>query len=192
MPGWALTARLLWAALLGLALACAAPAQESQSQSPVLIVDQERMFEQSAFGRRAVREIRAAAAELAAENRVIEAELEAEERALTEQRPGMDPAAFAELARAFDAKVVEIRDTQRQKERDILALPDAARWEFFAAAAPILSEFIRERGAVAILDEKAVLLSLDAIDITDEAIQRIDARLGDGTDALQNTRPRSP
>ena len=57
--------------------------------SPVLTIDSERMFRESAFGRRVSAEIEARSIELAAENREIEAALEAEERELTEQRPDM-------------------------------------------------------------------------------------------------------
>jgi hypothetical protein len=39
---------------------------------------------------------------------------------------------------------------------------------------------MRERGAVALIDGRAVLLSADSIDITAEAIARIDAEIGEG------------
>ena len=52
---------------------------------------------------------------------------------------------------------------------------------FFQHIAPILGDYMVERGAVAILDKAAVVVSLGAIDITDGAIQRIDAKLGDGS-----------
>lgn len=175
------------AAVLAFGLAAApALAQERLTvPSPVLTIDQEALFERSAFGRRAQAEFEEASTELAAENRRIEAELEAEERRLTEDRPGMDPAAFRELAAAFDARVVEIRRTQDQKARELGRRPDEARQEFFRAAVPILTELVRERGAVAILDSRAVILSAETIDITEEAIRRIDAALGDGSDAPQ-------
>ncbi len=166
---------------LGLGFAPAAAQDRMVVPSPVLTIDQEALFERSAFGRRAQAEFETASSALAAENRRIEAELEAEERQLTEERPGMDPAAFRELAASFDARVVEIRRTQDQKARDLGRLPEEARQEFFRAAIPTLTELVRERGAVAILDSRAVILSAEAIDITEDAIRRIDAELGDGT-----------
>jgi Skp family chaperone for outer membrane proteins len=174
--------RLALPAVLALGVGSApAPAQDRLVvPSPVLTIDQEALFERSAFGRRAQAEFEAVSATLAAENRRIETELEAEERELTEERPGMDPAAFRELATAFDARVVEIRRTQDQKARDLSRLPEEARQEFFRAAIPILTELVRERGAVAILDSRAVILSAEAIDITEDAIRRVDAGLGDG------------
>lgn len=176
--------RTLFAAALALGLGGAAlVAQEPERlavPSPVLTIDQEALFERSAFGRRTQAEFEEASAALAAENRRIETELEAEERRLTAERPGMDPAQFRELAAAFDERVVEIRRTQDQKARELARRPEEARQEFFRAAVPILTELVRERGAVAILDSRAVILSAEAIDITEQAISRIDAGLGDG------------
>jgi Skp family chaperone for outer membrane proteins len=54
---------------------------------------------------------------------------------------------------------------------------DVERRAFFRAVAPVLGEILGEKGAAAILDKSTVVLSLTAIDITDEAIARIDAVL---------------
>ncbi len=171
----------------GIAAICAAvfltagqpafPQENAPIASPVLTVDQERLFDQSAFGRAAVRALEAESAALAAENRRIEAELTEEERRLTAERATDDPAVFREKAAAFDAKVVEIRREQDQKARDLSRRPEELRQQFFRAAIPVLAQLIRERGAVAILDSRAILLSADVIDITDEAIVLIDQAL---------------
>lgn len=162
----------------------------SLPQSPVLTVDQEALFENSAFGKRLQADFDRDSAALAAENRQIEAELEAEELRLTEERPDMDPAAFREKAAAFDAKVVEIRRTQDQKARELTRAPEEARQRFFRAALPVLTAVVRERGGLVILDSRAVILAADAIDITDEAIRRLDAELGDGSAVPADPAPR--
>jgi Skp family chaperone for outer membrane proteins len=171
-------------AAAGLMAGLPAAAQEDPAPglaSPVLTLDQDELFERSAFGQRVRREIEAASAELTAENRRLEAELAQEELRLTELRPTTDPEAFRQMASAFDARVVEVRRTQDQKGRDLSRRPEEARQEFFRAVIPVLADVVRERGAVAILDSRAVIISADLIDITDEAIRRIDATLGDGT-----------
>lgn len=179
-PAVALAVAALAAALL------AGPPSTAQDRlsvpSPVLTVDQDALFERSAFGERVLSEIEAASQALAAENRRLEAELAEEERRLTELRPTTEPAAFREMAAAFDARVVEVRRVQDQKGRELARQPEEARQEFLRAAVPILTRIVRERGAVAILDSRAVILSADAIDITDEAIRRIDAVLGEAAD----------
>ena len=59
------------------------------------------------------------------------------------------------------------------------------------AAIPVLGEPAdSENGAVAILDKNAIILSLSAIDVTEAAIARVDAALGDGSDPA--TPPEEP
>ncbi|MEO0530585.1 MAG: OmpH family outer membrane protein, partial [Planctomycetota bacterium] len=57
---------------------------------------------------------------------------------------------------------------------------DAARRFFIQTTAPVLTALLRERGAVAVLDSRAVIYSVDGTDITDLALERVDAELGDG------------
>ena len=94
----------------------------------------------------------------------------------------MTPDAFRKLADAFDAKVQKIRQDQDAKNDDIsTARRDAERKAFFQKVVPILGQLVRDDGAVAILNDQAIFLSLNAIDITDRAIARIDAEMGDGS-----------
>lgn len=166
-------ARALWAALAaGLALSWAEPAP-AQSASPILTVDQDRLFSETELGAETLARLEEQAKALAAENQRIETELIAEERQLTEQRMAMEPAAFRELADAFDAKVQRIRDEQDEKARLLNRSRDEARSAFFRDVAVTISEIVRERGGLVVIDRRDVFLSADSIDITDEAIRRV-------------------
>lgn len=188
MPGLAIIRLLALTLLIGTAAPVLAQ-EPAIVASPVVTVDQEALFARSAFGQRIQAEIEADSAALAAENRALETELSDEERRLTDLRPTTDPAEFRRMAAEFDARVVDVRRRQDQKGRDLARRQEEARQEFFRAALPILAELVRERGAVAILDSRAVILSADAIDITDEAIRRIDEVLGDGSDPAATETP---
>lgn len=148
--------------------------------TPILTIDQDRLFRESAYGRHVEEDLEALTSELAAENRRIEAELTEEERLLTEQRPTLDPKAFTSRADAFDARVEEIRARQDAKGRALARRSELARGEFLRNVLPVLSALMQERGAVAILNAQTIFLSLGAIDITDRAIERIDQRIGRG------------
>lgn len=150
--------------------------------SGVLTIQPERLFSESAFGKRITRELEAEGAVLTAENRRVEAELRAEELELTERRASMGPEAFRALADAFDEKVQETRRTQVQKLREINQMRETARRDFFAASLPVLQGILRDSGAGAILDHASVFLSAEAADVTELAIAKIDAVLGDGSD----------
>jgi Skp family chaperone for outer membrane proteins len=145
--------------------------------SPILTIDQERLFVESAFGKAVTARETAAAKALEAENARIEAALIAEEQDLTERRASLSAKEFAALADAFDVKVVRIRSEQDAKVRDLTRSREGDRKEFFRAAIPILGELLVERQAVAIVDKEAIVLSLSAIDVTDAAIAKVDQAL---------------
>lgn len=148
--------------------------------SPILTIESERLYAQSAFGQRVAREIEAEGAVLAAENRRIEAELTVEEKELTEKRAEMEADAFRVLADAFDEKVQNIRRTQDAKARTLSQRNEADRLEFINAAGPVLEVLMRDAGAAVILERRSVFLSANTIDITDDAILRMNAAIGDG------------
>lgn len=171
---------LLLAALLGIG-AGAGAAQDGLPRASILTISPERLFAESDFGKRVAAEIETAASELAAENRQIEAELTAEEKTLTEKRPETTPSDFRDLADAFDQKVQQIRREQDAKARDLTRSRDEAQAEFLIAIRPVLEEVMRDAGANVILERSSVFLSTNATDVTDLAVQRIDAVIGDGT-----------
>jgi Skp family chaperone for outer membrane proteins len=171
---------------LGLGAACAlalpAGAQNFGTvQSPVLTIDSDELYVRSAFGRRIAAEVTAASTELAAQNRAIETELTDEEKSLTDQRPTLEPTEFRALADAFDQKVRRIRREQDTKASALGRKQEEGEAGFLRAAAPVLEEMMREAGAAVVLERRNVFLSLNAIDITEAAIARIDDTIGDGT-----------
>ncbi len=151
-------------------------------KSLLLTIHSDRMFSESEYGQRIAREMEGRSAVLMAENRRIEAELRAEELDLAERRSTTDPDAFRALAQSFDQKVQETRSTQEAKFLEITNARDEARREFRETSIPILEQIMAETGAAAILEQSTVLLSADSIDVTDLAIARIDAILGEGLD----------
>jgi len=148
--------------------------------SPVLTIDSDRLFLESAFGRRVASEIEERGAVLAAENRGIEADLEAEEQQLTEIRTTTAPEDFRAMADAFDRKVQDTRQAQAAKGRAINALLDQERDVFLAAAAPVLERLMRDADAAVILERRSVFVSANAIDITQTAITLLNETLGSG------------
>lgn len=174
-----------WRLLRGLALVAAClpsvvVAQNFPAATPVVTLDQEHLFDGSRYGQALQRGFEAEASALAAENRRIETELEAEELALTARRPGLAPDEFRTLADAFDSKAEGTRRTQEAKLQALNRRGTELRQTFFDRARPVLGQLMLDRGAVAVIAKNAVLLAIDSIDLTDAAIERLDAVLGDG------------
>jgi Skp family chaperone for outer membrane proteins len=164
-----------FALLLG--LLCAGPLVAQDAVTVILTLDQERLFLESDFGRASVGREETAARALEAENKRIEAELVAEEQSLTELRKTLPAQEFAQRATEFDQKVERIRTEQDQKARDLTRNRDAERQEFLRVAVPVLGDLLSDKGAVAIIDKAALILSRSSIDVTDEAIARVNAAL---------------
>ncbi len=167
--------RSAYSACLALALAAAgAGAAQEAPRSQFLVLNQERILTDSERGKALLAEEEAARDRLRAEARAIEAAFEAEERRLTEQRAGTDPAAFRKLADDFDARVVAARREQDARAGALAAEFDQRRRQFYAEVGPVLVGVMADFGAQAIFDESSVLISDQALNITDEVIAAID------------------
>ena len=148
--------------------------------SPVVTLDQDALFSNSAFGQRVQRALEKDRAALAQENRRIEAALVQEELQLTQIREETPPGTFAEMADAFDRKVQQMREAQDSKSVQLQQRLDRERQTFLNEAGPVLAELVRRRGAYVVIDRNAILLAFDGVDITTEAVAAIDAAIGSG------------
>ncbi|GAA6207356.1 OmpH family outer membrane protein [Cognatishimia sp. WU-CL00825] len=176
-----LSAIIVGVSLLGLT-ATFALGQQARGvvSSPILIIDSQRLYAESAFGQRVQREQEASIAILSAENRKIEAELAAEELQLTEKRSAMVPANFRKVADAFDLRVQDIRDIQDGKEVEIARAAERERARFFQSLGPVMDSVLRESGAVLIMEKRSTFAHSQALLITDLVLARINQTLGDG------------
>jgi Skp family chaperone for outer membrane proteins len=149
--------------------------------SPILTVDQDMLFTLSDWGKRTQRVLDEEGGKIEAENERLAAQLSAEETTLTEQRGTLDPAEFRRLAEAFDTRATEVRRQRAQVVQDLNAWAEADRAAFYRAALPQMGEMMQERGAVAVLDRRTVFVSMDAIDMTQSLVVRLNENPGDGS-----------
>lgn len=174
--------RLTWALATALLVCAAPPAAHAQDlgvvQSDILVVDADRLFAETEFGRQMTAELEQERDALIARNRELEAKLESEEQTLTELRAETTPQEFRELADAFDAKVQTIRAESERRARDLERKSNQARLKFMQTVEPLLVDIMQDAGATVIMDGRGILLRAGAIDITDTAIVRINNRHG--------------
>jgi Skp family chaperone for outer membrane proteins len=178
-------------ALTGLlaVLAMAAPERAAAQQlgvvtSDIVVIDTERLLTETEYGKRLQREIQDARDRLIARNDRIASELEAEEQALTRQRPNTPPDEFREMADAFDTKVTRLRNEAERNSQQLERRRDRAPLQFMRVVQPVLSDLLTEAEAVVMLDLRSVLLHDSIADVTDLAIMRINARIGEGPETL--------
>ena len=158
-----------------------APAQARPAgPAPILLVDQEDLWANSAWGQRVDAEIEARRQAIADENTRLADELEAEDDALTELRNTLPPEEFRSRAEAFDRRVTQVRTDRDAAARKLAEDANAEREAFLRAAVPVISSVMEARGAQVLLDRLAVFMSSDAVDVTAELVAAIDAAIGAG------------
>lgn len=184
---------LLLSVLCAAAIAAQSQAQEAPglgaTLSNVVVIDTDELYRGTKMGQRIAASLEERARALQAENEQITAALTAEEKTLTERRGAMDPALFRKEAADFDTRVQGIRRARDAAIAAFEAERDAAPRVFLERVRDVIGDLMIERGAVAVLDQRIVFLSLSSADITRAAIARIDQVMGDGTDAT-TTAPR--
>lgn len=151
--------------------------------SPILVIQSDRLYEDSEFGKRVAQERDEAIAALEAENERVASELEDEERVLTEQRKTMPSADFRAAADAFDAKAQAAREAQINKQREIAQNAEDERQRFIRSLNPVLEQILAESNALIILERRTAFAVRDVLDVTDRALFQANRILGDGTEA---------
>ena len=175
-------------ALVAAALLAAPSAGGAQQlgvvSSDVVVIDTERLLTETDYGKRLQRDIQQERDRLIAENERIASELEDEEQALTEKRSETPPDEFREMADAFDTKVTRLRNEAERNSQRLERRREMAPLQFMRVVRPVLGNLLAEAEAVVILDTRSTLLHENVADVTDLAIMRINARVGEGPNAL--------
>lgn len=156
------------------------PAQSSEGVLPLMTLDQEALYLRSQWGERVQDELERRGQQIAGENDRLAAEFSREEQELTRLRESLAPDEFRKRADEFDKRVVEVRRERDQAARELQTLAETERTAFFRAALPILAALMRERGALAVLDQRAIFVASQSIDVTEALIARIDQEIGAG------------
>lgn len=151
-------------------------------RSDILVIDPERLFEDSTLGRTMLAAYQAEREALAAANEALAAELEAEEQRLTDIRATTDPEEFRDMADAFDIRVQQIRADSERRVRDLERARERLPAQFLSQVEQIILDEMRTAGGVVLLDQRSVILRADVVDITDRAIERINTEFGDEPD----------
>ncbi|MFT3689962.1 OmpH family outer membrane protein [Paenirhodobacter sp.] len=171
-------------ALLLAGLPLAAPAQQAEPvirlPNPVLTLDWDRLFEGTQWGERIRAELETQSKDLQQENNRIADDLIAEEKALTDRRATMDPEKFRAEANAFDERATGIRNAQKAKAQALSQHLEDERQAFLEAVSPLLDDLLAQRGAVVVLDRRAIIRGIANADVTEEIVHLVDQKFGDG------------
>lgn len=153
---------------------------QAPSAVPILTIDPQQVFMQSAWGKRVAQGINAEGDRIQAENERLADQFSREEQELTGLRQSLAPDEFRRRADDFDKRVVEVRRQRDGLLRTLDARDEAERNAFFRAALPVLAQLMKERGAQVVLDQSAIFVAAQAVDVTHDLVARIDSEIGAG------------
>jgi Skp family chaperone for outer membrane proteins len=143
------------------------------------VIDYQRILRDAA----AARSIRA---QIESRRKTYQGEISKEEQRLHEadkafakQRSLLTPEAFAEKRRAFEEDVSEVQRLVQQRRRQLDQVAEVALNEVKTALIEIVTGIAEERGFNLVLPSSEVLFFARKIDLTEEVLAKLDARLPD-------------
>ena len=149
-------------------------------KSELFTVDMTRLLRSSEFGKNIIAVNNIARKKLQSENEELEKKLLLEEKELSELRKTLSIEEFRPKALEFDKRVSIIRAEQGKKEEFLNTKVRKEETDFFKRIYPLLYEILIERGGLILVDQRNIILWDNSVDITDDAIQKINQALGSG------------
>jgi|GEM_PF-1034213 len=107
----------------------------------------------------------------------IEDELRAAETELTEQRGTLSQDEFVERRRTFEERVVEAQRAAQARRAALDEALNAAMDEVRQTLVEVIAEIARESGADLVIDRAQVVLVDSRLEVSEEALAELDARL---------------
>ena len=140
----------------------------------ILVVDLDRAYEFSIYGKSMREQFGKDNQDVAAENTLILNALKDEELQLTEDRATLSAEEFAAAAVAFDVKVQKIRSARLEKIRQVDEQFKGLKPLFFKCIEPVFDLIMQQLNATVILEKSSILRSIEGIDITELLVERVD------------------
>ena len=167
-----------------LALGCAEVGAQTSSENPgdsaadaVLVVNLERIRAQSKAAQSIEQQAERIRIELQQQFDERQMALAAEEKALVALRKTLEAEAFEARAARFEQQVRLLKRERRDQSQALRQVLRRASDRMDLALQPILASIMAERQAVIMIDDRNVVLSAKALDVTQTAINRLDATL---------------
>lgn len=169
--------------LLGLALLTATPGPGGQShaqQLPVTVaavIDYQRILRDAAAARSIRDQIEVRRKAYQEEISKEEQRLHEADKAFAKQRSLLTPEAFAEKRREFETEVAEVQRLVQERRRELDRMSGEALNEVKTALIDIVTGIAEARGFNLVLPSSEVLFFARQIDLTEEVLAQLDARL---------------
>ncbi|MBI1250041.1 MAG: hypothetical protein GC189_01035 [Alphaproteobacteria bacterium] len=165
----------------GLALTPAAATTAAAQAGPVIVLNYDRVFAESAAGndvRQKLEGVRTQMRnELQPESQAVQAETERVQQATQGQTQEAVRAntALMQQINALQQRTIALAQREQQLARDLQYTEARALQEYNVQLTPIVREVMQQRGANAVLNSAGVTLYTEQIDATADVLQRLNA-----------------
>lgn len=141
------------------------------------VIDYQRILRDAAAARSIREQIEARRQGYQEEISKEEQRLHEADKAFAKQRSVLTPEAFAEKRRDFEQEVAEVQRLVQERRRELDRMSAAALNEVKEALIEIVTSIAEERGFNLVLPSSEVLFFSRRIDLTEEVLAKLDARL---------------
>lgn len=176
-----LFARFASALILGFAALVAVSPQgqavEPLPQSRIAFIDVQGVLRASEAARTVRDQIESQRARYQEEISKQERELRTLEQELVQQRSVLAPEAFQQRRQQFEQRVAEIQRAVQARKRQLDEGYAQAMEQVRVALVEIVADIAKERQATAVLSKSAIVLAEKNIDISEDALNRLNQRL---------------
>ncbi|WP_448582014.1 OmpH family outer membrane protein [Thermaurantiacus sp.] len=170
--------------LAGLAagLLLAAPfevAAQQLSPAVIVVVDLDRVVNESAAGKAAATDLQARAATLNARRNTLAQQLKTDAEAIQQgqQNKTLAGPALEARVKAFQDKENAANAELQRGQEDLARAQQHVVQQITSAAQPIITQIMREKGATIVLAERAALQHASSLNITNDVLARLNAAL---------------
>ncbi len=167
--------------VLGFALGGASSTARAQQLPPAVaaVIDYQKILRDAAAARSIRAQIERRRKAYQGEISKQEQRLYEADKAFAKQRSLLTPEAFAEKRKAFEKDVSEVQRLVQERRRELDKAAEVALNEVKTALIEIVTGIAEERGFNLVLPSSEVLFFARKIDLTDEVLAKLDARLPD-------------
>jgi Skp family chaperone for outer membrane proteins len=143
----------------------------------IIVIDRQAILRASKVGQDIVRQVNAYTTQAETEFKAQNEALQRESQSLQQQVAILAPDVRAQKIKAFQQKEALFKQKVDARQSLIQGGVLKARQQVEQALGPILQGIMNERGANLLLDRAAVVLGMVDIDVTRQAVQRLDQKL---------------
>ena len=175
------------AAALGVALALGASAAASAQAAPIVIVNIDRVYADSAAGKYAIAQMKPQIDQLQQRQRSYQEQFQREGAGIQQQAAAPKPATPALVAQRERDLQAKVRDLQQReqtaqtelgtRQRQLQATNQSVIQQINDAMNPIVTTIMKEKGAIVAMPTGATLQAAASVDVTAEVISRLDRAL---------------